>query len=282
MRRIKVTPKKSDYTEMTKGMNDHNEKPSASVNPMSPKAFSDGSEIKKIVHRADTRGFADHGWLQARHSFSFANWYDPNKIHFGALRVLNDDSIAAGKGFGAHPHDNMEIVTIPLSGAVRHEDSLGHQGIIQAGEVQIMSAGKGILHSEFNNSETEELRLFQIWIFPNERNVEPRYDQLRIDPNGMKNSFQQLLSPNKDDAGLWIHQNAWINMAEMDENKELTYTLHDQENGVYILLIEGEVSILEETLENRDAIGVWDGKKVPIIAKRKSKVLVLEVPMKID
>lgn len=238
--------------------------------------------MESIVHRSNERGFANHGWLQARHSFSFAHWFDPNKIQFGALRVLNDDQIAPGAGFPTHPHDNMEIITIPLEGAVRHKDSMGNGGDIRTGELQVMSAGTGIQHSEFNASRTEFLKLFQIWIFPKVRNVEPRYDQFKIDMEKAANNFLQLVSPNPDDEGSWIHQDAWIYLADLDEGTELNYVLNNEKDGVYFMVIEGGVIIDAEDLMGRDAIGVWNTGTIPVTAKTKSKILVLEVPLKVD
>src|SRR3989338_1793521 len=181
--------------------------------------------MKKVFHPAAERGHANHGWLNASHSFSFASWYNPDKIHFGALRVLNDDIVAPGLGFGTHPHDNMEIITIPQHGSVMHKDSMGHGELITTGEIQVMSAGSGITHSEVNGSRSEELKLFQIWIMPNERNVTPRYAQFRINQERMKNAFLQLVSPDPEDDGAWIHQKAWIHMADLDAGQTLEYTL---------------------------------------------------------
>lgn len=236
--------------------------------------------MSKIIHRANTRGSADHGWLKVNHSFSFAQWYDPDKVHFGALRVLNDDTIAANKGFGTHPHDNMEIITIPLSGELAHKDSMGNASTIKAGEIQVMSAGSGILHSEFNPNLETATNLFQIWIFPNKKDVEPRYDQFWMDTDKMVNDFSQVVSPSPDDDGAWIHQNAWIHIAHLDEGKELKYELKSPStNGIYTLVIEGEMEIDHDVLNKRDAMGLWGQDTVPFKAKTNSKVLVIEVPM---
>lgn len=237
--------------------------------------------MKTIYHSADTRGAANHGWLNAKHSFSFASWYNPDRTHFGSLRVLNDDIVAKGAGFGTHPHDNMEIITIPLSGSLKHQDSMGNSSVIKAGEIQVMSAGTGIEHSEFNPSHTEELNLFQIWIFPNVRNVEPRYDQFEMDTIRMHNNFLQLVSPDKTDEGTWIHQNAWIHMAKIDENTHLNYNLHGKNNGVYFMVIEGEFQIGEQKLEQKDAIGVWETEGVEIKTRKAGRILAIEVPMDI-
>lgn len=256
---MKVKPKKSDYDAMMKNINNM-------------------ENMNKLVHKANTRGSADHGWLQVNHSFSFAQWYDPTKTNFGALRVLNDDTIAGKGGFGTHPHDNMEIITIPLTGALAHEDSMGNKGTIEAGEIQVMSAGSGILHSEVNPTDVST-NLFQIWIFPNKKDVEPRYDQFKIDLSRMKNNFLQLVSPNKEDDGAWIYQNAYIHMAEVEAGKTLTYNLKDANNGTYSMIVEGEVDVQDENLSKRDAIGIWNEKEVNFTAKTNSKIMVLEVPM---
>lgn len=232
-----------------------------------------------IIHKSETRGHANHGWLNAKHSFSFANWYNPERIHFGALRVLNDDIVAPGMGFGKHPHDNMEIITIPLKGSLKHQDSMGFSEVIHAGEVQVMSAGTGIFHSEFNASQSEEINLFQIWIFPNKQNVEPRYDQINYDWIDCQNHFLQLVSPNSGDKGTWIHQDAWIHIAEISESKDLIYELKNPKNGVYLMNIEGTLDVLKNELNNRDAIGFWNENEITISAKTKSKILAIEVPM---
>jgi len=232
-----------------------------------------------IIHKSETRGHANHGWLNAKHSFSFANWYNPERIHFGALRVLNDDVVAPGMGFGKHPHDNMEIITIPLKGSLKHKDSMGFSEVIHAGEVQVMSAGTGIYHSEFNASQTEEINLFQIWIFPNKQNVEPRYDQITYNWNDCQNQFLQLVSPNSADEGTWIHQDAWIHIAEISESESLSYQLKNPTNGVYFMNIEGTFDVLENELKYRDAIGIWAENEIKISAKTKGKILAIEVPM---
>jgi redox-sensitive bicupin YhaK (pirin superfamily) len=235
--------------------------------------------MKKILHKADKRGAANHGWLNSRFSFSFANYFDPEKIHFGALRVINDDIIAPGTGFGTHPHDNMEIISIPLEGGLAHKDSMGNSSVIKAGEIQVMSAGTGIQHSEYNASTTEHGKFLQIWIFPNKKDVTPRYDQLEINPEHIHNQLGQILSPNPNDDGVWIHQNAWFHMAEFSEEKELSYKLKDPQNGVYAFLLEGEANISGEALHKRDALGIWDIDRLEIVAQPESKILLMEVPM---
>jgi quercetin 2,3-dioxygenase len=232
-----------------------------------------------ILHKAETRGSANHDWLITHHTFSFANYYNPERIHFGALRVLNDDYIAPGMGFGMHPHDNMEIITIPLEGEVEHKDSMGNSGIIKFGEVQVMSAGTGIMHSEYNPSKENPLKLLQIWVIPNKKSVTPRYDQLTLNLEDRKNKFQQILSPNADDAGVWIHQNAWFHLTEMDKGKELEYELKKNGNGIYVFIIKGSASIDEIKLNERDGLGVWNTEKISIFAESNTEVLIMEVPM---
>lgn len=235
--------------------------------------------MKSIIHRAESRGNANHGWLKAHHSFSFAGWFNPERISFGALRVLNDDIIAPGAGFPTHPHENMEIITIPLSGVLEHKDSLGNVAQIKTGEVQVMSAGTGVTHSEYNASSTEELKLFQIWLFPNKQNVKPRYDELKLNLADRQNKFQQILSPSKDDDGVWIHQNAWMHLISMDNNMQKEYRLKSEENGVYIIVVKGEIEIDTEILKDRDAIGINETDHLTIRSINDSEVLLIEVPM---
>ena len=233
-----------------------------------------------IIHKANTRGFANHGWLKTHHTFSFANYYNNERVHFGMLRVLNDDWIEGGKGFGTHPHDNMEIITIPLSGAIAHKDSIGNSSVIQHGEVQVMSAGTGITHSEFNADGSMPVTILQIWVFPNQREVEPRYDQIKLDPSMRKNKLQQILSPNPDDEGVWIYQNVWFHLADMDQNLELEYPLKQKENGVYAFVIKGDITINGENLQERDGMGIWNIDKLDIKANSQAEVLLMEVPMR--
>ena len=240
------------------------------------------SEVQHKLYPADNRGFADHGWLEARHSFSFGGWYDPEKLHFGVLRVLNDDIVAPGMGFPTHPHDNMEIITIPLKGSVYHEDNMGNSGEIKAGDVQVMSAGSGVMHSEYNKNADEELNLFQIWIFPNKRNVEPRYDQQKIQDDELKNDWVQIVSPNSEDMGVWIHQNAWILKGNISKGHNLSYVNQIEGNGSYLMVIEGLIKIENQELGRRDAIGIPTTKELQITALEKSKVLLLDVPMNLE
>lgn len=236
--------------------------------------------MKTIIHRAKTRGAADHGWLQAKHSFSFANYYNSERMNFGVLRVLNDDTIAPGKGFGMHPHDNMEIITIPLKGALQHRDNLGNSAVINAGDIQVMSAGTGVYHSEFNPDGKNETKLFQIWIFPNQQNVEPRYDQVSIRDVAIDNQLYQILSPNKSDKGVWIHQNAWFYMGNFKKGEVINYEFRKNGNGIYMIVIDGMIEVGGTELSSRDAIGSWDCGKFDFKAKTDVEVLLMEVPMK--
>lgn len=235
--------------------------------------------MKNILYKASERGKADFGWLKANYSFSFSNYYNPERIHFGVLRVLNDDTIGAGAGFGTHPHDNMEIITIPLKGAIAHRDSLGSAGLIKVHDVQVMSAGSGIQHSEYNASKTEEAQLFQIWIFPKEKNVAPRYDQKTFLPENRKNQLMTVVSPQYEGQGLYIHQDAWISLGNFDQDLSLTYQVKRPENGVYFMVIEGEVEINGTTLGRRDAWGISGVSDFTLTAKTAAEILVLDVPM---
>jgi redox-sensitive bicupin YhaK (pirin superfamily) len=235
--------------------------------------------MNTILHLSKDRGHADHGWLKANHSFSFAGYYDPNRVHFGVLRVLNDDTVAAGMGFGMHPHDNMEIITIPFSGTLAHKDSMGNTGTIRFGEIQVMSAGSGITHSEFNHSQTEPVTLFQIWLFPNKKNVTPRYDQISYDKEKMHNEWLQIISPYPDDEGSWIHQVAWFYMGKFDDGFSTTYTIKNDQNGVYLMVIEGEIEVEGQVLHQRDALGITDTSSFTLKANKPSFILVMDIPM---
>jgi redox-sensitive bicupin YhaK (pirin superfamily) len=233
--------------------------------------------MKTVFHSSASRGHADHGWLNAKHSFSFASWYNPERIHFGMLRVLNDDIVAGGMGFGKHPHDNMEIITIPLAGSIQHEDSMGFSEVIRAGEVQVMSAGTGIYHSEYNPNPNEELNLFQIWIFPNQKQVTPRYAQRKYElQNG---AFTELVGPEHSGIATWIHQEAWLSMGEFDTNTTISYTLKNPNCGAYIMLIDGSIQIGQQILQQKDAVGISDTAQIEINIQQKAKILVIEVPM---
>ena len=235
--------------------------------------------MKTIIHPASERGGADFGWLKAKHSFSFGQWYKPDRVHFGTLRVLNDDIVQGGGGFPAHPHDNMEIVTIPLKGALAHKDSTGGQGKIMAGDIQIMSAGTGIRHSEYNASPNEEANLLQIWVFPKLTNIKPRYDQKTFNPAERLNNWQVVVSPDQQDGSLWINQDARFALANIDAGIQLPYSVKFQGNGVYIFVIEGAIKVGEHALNKRDAVGVFDTSVVAIQALEASQVLAIEVPM---
>jgi redox-sensitive bicupin YhaK (pirin superfamily) len=236
-----------------------------------------------IIHKADSRGHADHGWLKANHSFSFANYYDPERVHFGVLRVLNDDYIEGGMGFPMHPHDNMEIITIPLEGALEHKDSMGNKEVVRAGEIQVMSAGTGVYHSEYNHFKDKALKLFQIWLIPNKRNVTPRYDQMVLDVNQRRNKLQQILSPSADDEGVWIHQDAWFYMGTFDDGFNTTHTLKKQGNGVYIMIVSGKFEVNGTILEARDAIGLKDVNDISIKAlSQDAEILVMDLPMNLN
>lgn len=235
-----------------------------------------------VFHKGDSRGHANHGWLNAHHTFSFANYYDPQRMHFGVLRVLNDDLIAGGMGFGTHPHDNMEIITIPLAGAIAHKDSMGNSAVIQAGEIQVMSAGTGVSHSEYNALPDVELSLLQIWLFPNQKNVTPRYDQRSIDVAAMENNFYQILSPNAADDNVWIHQDAWFSIGNFEAGIETKYEIKKSGNGVYAFVINGEVEIDGQKLSQRDGLGIWDADGLNFKAlTANAKVLLMDLPMAI-
>ncbi len=237
--------------------------------------------MKTIYHASNTRGHANHGWLNAKHSFSFASWQDRTRMHFGVLRVLNDDEIAGNMGFGMHPHDNMEIITIPLVGELLHKDSMGNSAVIKAGQIQVMSAGTGITHSEFNHTN-ETLKLFQIWLFPNKRNVTPRYDELTLNHEDRINKFQQILSPNADDEGVWIHQDAWFSIGKFEVSKRETYTIKKQNNGVYVFMVSGSASINGQTLHARDGFGIWDANAFEITTlENDTEILLMDIPMEL-
>ncbi len=233
-----------------------------------------------VLHKENTRGKADHGWLNAAHSFSFANYHNSSRMNFGALRVLNDDIVAAGMGFGRHPHDNMEIVTIPLSGELEHKDSMGNGEVIRSGDIQVMSAGTGITHSEVNASKEHEVRLLQIWVIPNKRNVDPRYDQISLNLEDRHNKLQQIVSPNPDDAGVWVHQNAWFHLGKFDKNFATEYNFKGTGTGVYAFVINGDFTIDGQKLNRRDAIGITETDKINIEAETDgAEILLIEVPM---
>ena len=237
--------------------------------------------MEKVFHSAKSRGSANHGWLNANYSFSFASYFNPTRMNFGALRVLNDDTISPGKGFGTHPHDNMEIITIPLKGDLEHKDSMGNIGVINEGEIQVMSAGTGIYHSEYNKNSDNFVNLLQLWVIPKKQDVKPRYGQISIRELKKKNSFYQVLSPYPQDDGMWIHQDAWFHLGDFEELTSIDYVLKQKGNGVYVFVIEGVFKVANENLRKRDALGIWNTNKISFEAKCKSQVLLVEVPMKI-
>ncbi|MDD5362016.1 MAG: pirin family protein [Ignavibacteria bacterium] len=237
---------------------------------------------KTIIHKAESRGHANHGWLDTHHTFSFANYYDPERMHFGALRVLNDDRVNPGMGFGTHPHDNMEIISIPLEGDLEHKDSMGNVAVIKHGDIQVMSAGTGIRHSEYNRNKEMLVKFLQIWVLPNKKNVTPRYDQITLNAKDRHNKLQQIVSPNPDDEGVWIHQDAWFNLGTFDKNITAEYKIKKEGNGVYAFVLKGNFGIEGAELNERDGIGIWDTDAVTIESDTDgSEILLMDVPMKI-
>lgn len=234
-----------------------------------------------ILHKSATRGLANHGWLVSRHTFSFANYYDPERMNFGTLRVLNDDFVAPGMGFGTHPHDNMEIISIPLEGDLEHKDSMGNTTVIKNGDIQVMSAGTGIRHSEYNKNKEVPVKFLQIWVFPNKRNVTPRYDQITLSAEDRKNRFQQILSPSADDEGVWIHQNAWFHMADLEKGTKIDYDIKGEGNGLYVFVLNGDVTVDGQSLSTRDGYGLWDTKTINFTAETNTYLLLMEVPMSV-
>jgi redox-sensitive bicupin YhaK (pirin superfamily) len=232
-----------------------------------------------IIHKSETRGDANHGWLHSKHSFSFANYYNPERMHFGVLRVLNDDIVAAGMGFGTHPHDNMEIISIPLEGDLEHKDSMGNVTVIKNGDIQVMSAGTGIQHSEYNKSKDQQVKFLQIWVYPNKKNVIPRYDQITLKLEDRHNKLQQILSPNQNDAGVWIHQNAWFHLGKFDKGVKTDYTIKSKGNGIYIFNLNGVLKVNDVTLNTRDGFGIWEVEKITLDADSETEFLIMEIPM---
>ena len=236
---------------------------------------------QQVLHKAATRGHAAHGWLDSYHTFSFADYHNKERMHFGVLRVLNDDTVAGGKGFGKHPHDNMEIISIPLEGDLAHQDSMGNDAVIQQGDIQVMSAGTGIFHSEQNKNADKQVKFLQIWIYPNKKNVEPRYDQFTLNIEDRKNKLQQILSPYPEDEGVWIHQNAWFHIGTLDKGFSTTYEVKKAGNGVYAFVLKGDVSIHGQKLTTRDGLGIWDIDKFEVKADSDAEILLMDVPMEL-
>lgn len=235
--------------------------------------------MKTTVHRAGTRGHANHGWLDTHHTFSFASYHNPARMNFGMLRVLNDDWVDGGMGFGAHPHDNMEIISIPLSGSLEHKDNTGVSEVIRTNDVQIMSAGTGVVHSEYNHDQKEKVNFLQIWVFPKDRNIDPRYDQKTFDPGNRINKIQPVVSPDQSKDTLWINQDAYFSLATLKEGFETEYTLNDPNHGVYAFVIEGDVEIGGEALGKRDGAGFWETGNLAVKATSDAELLLIEVPM---
>jgi redox-sensitive bicupin YhaK (pirin superfamily) len=235
--------------------------------------------MNTVLHRAETRGHANHGWLDSNHTFSFANYHNPDRMHFGVLRVLNDDSVAPGMGFSKHPHDNMEIISIPLEGDLEHKDSMGNVSVIKEGDIQVMSAGTGVYHSEYNKNRDKDVKFLQIWIFPRSKNVTPRYDQISIRELAVKDEFYQVLSPYPTDQGVWIHQDAWFSIGDLSKGKDAEYKINKTGNGIYMFVLEGEIQTGDHDLHARDGLGIWDTESVKVTATSKARVLLMEVPM---
>ncbi len=235
--------------------------------------------MNTVLHKASTRGHANHGWLNSHHTFSFANYYNPERMNFGVLRVLNDDEVAPNRGFGQHPHDNMEIISIPLEGDLQHKDSIGTVSVIKKGDIQVMSAGTGVTHSEMNKNADQAVKFLQIWLFPRARNVEPRYDQISLQEVAKKNEFYQVLSPNKDDQGVWINQDAWFHLGDFDKGASTRYDLKKIGNGIYVFVLEGSVTVNGQTLERRDGYGLWATDGFNLEASSDAQTLIMEVPM---
>ena len=236
--------------------------------------------MKTVFHPSATRGKANHGWLNSRHSFSFANYHDSSKMNFGLLRVLNDDVVSGGQGFGQHPHKNMEIISIPLSGDLKHEDSMANKTVIREGEIQAMSAGTGIFHSEYNANMEQAVEFLQIWIIPRSQNVSPRYDQTELLDLHLGNTLHQVLSPNVSDQGVWIHQDAWFHLGTFDQGIETVYPIKKEGNGIYAFILEGSFEVNGQPLGKRDAIGVWETLDLTILAlEPSSRLLLIDVPM---
>ena len=235
--------------------------------------------MNTVIHKAATRGNANHGWLNSYHTFSFANYNNPERMNFGLLRVLNDDSVQGGMGFGTHPHDNMEIISIPLEGDLEHKDSMGNTTVIKQGDVQAMSAGTGVTHSEYNKNSDKEVKFLQIWIFPNKKNVTPNYDQISLKDIAKENEFYQILSPNKNDQGVWIHQDAWFHLGQFTKETSETYQIKKEGNGVYAFILEGEATVNGQPLFKRDGMGIWSTDSIQIKANPQTRILLMEVPM---
>lgn len=237
---------------------------------------------KYVLHKAATRGHANHGWLESYHTFSFANYHNPERMNFGVLRVLNDDRVSEGMGFGKHPHDNMEIISIPLDGDLEHQDSMGNVTVIKNGDIQVMSAGTGIFHSEYNKNKDQLVKFLQIWVYPNKKNVTPRYDQITLNFEDRHNKLQQVLSPNSEDEGVWIYQDAWFHIGKFDKDIATSYQLKKKGNGVYAFVLNGDFTIGGIELNQRDGLGIWDTNSFSVQANSEgAEILLMEVPMQL-
>lgn len=237
--------------------------------------------MKTVFHAADSRGDAEHGWLKSRHTFSFAEYYDPQRMGFGVLRVINDDCVQGGMGFGRHPHQDMEIISLPLSGDLAHKDSMGNGSIIKNGDIQVMSAGTGITHSEMNANADKPVKFLQIWVLTRKNGIKPRYQQVTIADQTKPNDFQQILSPNADDDGVWIHQDAWFSLANFDKDTSRYYQIKKSGNGVYVFMIKGGANIDGQQLGERDGLGIWDADGFELTATSDAQILLMDVPMDI-
>lgn len=237
--------------------------------------------MKTIYHSAGSRGYANHNWLKSNHTFSFANYHNRARMNFGVLRVINDDEVVGGEGFGTHPHNDMEIISIPLEGDLEHRDSMGNGGIIRKGDIQVMSAGTGVTHSEFNANADRPVKFLQIWVFPRQKGVEPRYGQMRIADYAKPDNFQQIISPNTEDEGLWINQDSWFHLANFNVAVKQTYELKKPGNGVYLFVISGEAKVGDQVLHERDGYGIWDTDSITLEATENAEILLMEVPMEL-
>ena len=237
--------------------------------------------MKTTLHQAATRGLANHGWLKSNHTFSFANYYNPERMGFGTLRVLNDDFVEAGRGFGRHPHDNMEIISIPLSGDLKHQDSMGNETIIKQGDIQAMSAGTGVAHSEMNANTDKPVEFLQIWVYPKSRNIQPNYSQITLDESQLNNQLTQIVSPTATDAGVAVNQDAWFHLSKLEAGDQLTYDFKKSGNGVYVFVLEGSATVAGQELNRRDGFGVWDTDAIDIAANGDARLLLMEVPMEV-
>lgn len=249
------------------------------MNPILQRVSITYINMNTVLHKANTRGHANHGWLDTSHTFSFANYHDPNRMNFGVLRVLNDDFVDGGMGFGRHPHDNMEIISIPLQGDLEHKDSMGNVAVIRQNDVQIMSAGSGIYHQEYNKSTDQKVNFLQIWVFPKQRNIQPRYAQQTFKPENRVNKLQQVVSAVQGDEGVWINQDAWFHLGSLKKDFKTEYGIKQKGNGVYAFVIDGDVTINGQKLNKRDGFGVWDTDSISIVANTDTELLLMEVPM---